>query len=264
MMFGEVIQGMAQAPRTALVTGAASGIGRAVARALATDGSTVVCADLNAAGLDETVALIERAGGTATAVALDLTDAAAVDSLVHAPALDGLEQVALCAGIYLPTPANDFRRADYDRVLATNLTASVTLLIALVPRLRTASHPRAVTVSSIHERFAEAGSSAYAVSKAGLTAATRALAVELASEGILVNSIAPGFIETPMATLPDGTSEHDSEHFQTVYVSHGKLPLGRAGTPEEVAAAARFLLSPDNGYITGHVLVVDGGLTATF
>ncbi len=264
MMFGEVIQGMAQQARTALVTGAASGIGRAVARALATDGSTVVCADLNPAGLDETVALIEQAGGTAVAVALDLTDAAAVDALVHAPTLDGLEQVALCAGIYLPTPASDFRRADYDRVLETNLTASVTLLIALVPRLRAAAHPRAVTVSSIHERFAEAGSSAYAVSKAGLTAATRALAVELASEGILVNSIAPGFIETPMALLPDGTSEHDSEHFQTIYVQHGKLPLGRAGTPEEVAAAARFLLSPDNGYITGHVLVVDGGLTATF
>ncbi len=79
--------------RTALVTGAASGIGRAVARALATDGSTVVCADLNPAGLDETVALIEQAGGTAIAVALDLTDAAAVDALVHAPTLDGLEQV---------------------------------------------------------------------------------------------------------------------------------------------------------------------------
>lgn len=264
MMFGEVIQGMARMPRTALVTGAASGIGRAVARELAADGSTVVCVDVNTAGLDETVDLIDRADGTAVAVALDLTDDAAVAALVANPALDGLEQVALCAGIYLPTPADDFRRADYARVLDVNLTASVALLIALVPRLRASDHPRAVTVSSIHERFAEAGSSAYAISKAGLTAATRALAVELASEGILVNSIAPGFIETPMATLPDGTSEHDSEHFQTVYVQHRKLPLGRAGTPEEVAAAARFLLSPDNGYITGHVLVVDGGLTATF
>jgi 3-oxoacyl-[acyl-carrier protein] reductase len=264
MMFEEVSDRMADASPTALVTGAASGIGRAVARALAASGDTVVCVDRDADGLAATVDLIQGAGGAAHPVTLDLTDARTVADLVADPALDGLERVALCAGIYLPTPVDGFALTDYQRVLDVNLTAGVTLLIALVPRLRTARHPRVVTVSSIHERFAEAGSSAYAVSKAGLVAATRALAVELASEGILVNSVAPGFIDTPMAVLPDGTSEHDTESFRTVYVEHGKLPLGRPGTPEEVAAAARFLLSPENGYITGHVLVVDGGMTATF
>lgn len=264
MMFDEVNNRMADASPTALVTGAASGIGRAVARALAASGDTVVCVDRDAAGLATTRDLIERAGGAARAVTLDLTDAGAVAELVADAALDGLERVALCAGIYLPTPVDGFDVSDYRRVLDVNLTAGVTLLIALVPRLRRAAHPRVVTVSSIHERFAEAGSSAYAVSKAGLVAATRALAVELAPQGILVNSIAPGFIDTPMAVLPDGTTEHDSAAFRTVYVEHGKLPLGRPGTPEEVAAAARFLLSPENGYITGHVLVVDGGMTATF
>lgn len=264
MMIEEVSDGMADASSTALVTGAASGIGRAVARSLAATGDTVVCVDRDQDGLRETVDLITSLGGAAVAVPLDLTDDAAVADLVASSALDGLERVALCAGIYLPTPVDGFSPTDYRRVLDVNLTAGVTLLVALVPRLRTSAHPRVVTVSSIHERFAEAGSSAYAISKAGLVAATRALAVELASEGILVNSIAPGFIDTPMAVLPDGTTEHETDAFRTVYVDHGKLPLGRPGTPEEVAAAARFLLSPENGYITGHVLVVDGGMTATF
>ncbi len=255
---------MAGTSSTALVTGAASGIGRAVAATLAADGTSVVCADSNAVGLAETIQQIVAAGGTAHAVPLDLTDADAVATLVSSPYLDGLEQVALCAGIYKPTPVDGFSIADYQRVLDVNLTAAVTLLVALVPRLRAATAPRVVTVSSIHHQFAEATSSAYAISKAGLVAATKALAVELAPDGILVNSIAPGFIDTPMAVLADGTNEHDSEHFRTVYVEHGKLPLGRPGTPAEVASAAQFLLSPENGYITGHVLVVDGGMTATF
>ncbi|MGX5682886.1 SDR family NAD(P)-dependent oxidoreductase [Schumannella luteola] len=255
---------MAATSSTALVTGAASGIGRAVAARLAADGARVVCVDANAAGLTETVDLIQNAGGSASAVTLDVTDSGAVARLVESADLDGLDRVALCAGIYRGTPVDAFSIDDYRRVLEVNLTASVALLVALVPRLRAATAPRAVTVSSIHSQFAEAGSSAYAVSKAGLVAATKALAVELAGDGILINSIAPGFIDTPMAVLEDGTAEHETDGFQTVYVQHGKLPLGRPGTPEEVAAAASFLLSPDNGYITGHVLVVDGGLTATF
>lgn len=255
---------MAGSSSTALVTGAASGIGRAVAVSLAADGARVVCVDVNAPALEDTVAAIIAAGGSAVGVAVDLTDQAAVASLVESAEIDGLEKVALCAGIYRATPVDGFSLADYQRVLDVNLTASVALLVALVPRLRSALNPRAVTVSSIHSQFAEAGSSAYAISKAGLVAATKALAVELAPDGILVNSVAPGFIDTPMAVLPDGTNEHDSAGFRTVYVDHGKLPLGRPGTPEEVASAIRFLLSADNGYITGHVLVIDGGMTATF
>jgi len=255
---------MAGSSTTALVTGAASGIGSAVARSLATEAARVICLDSNEAGLAATVRAIESAGGHASAVTVDVTDAAAIAQLVASPLLDGLEQVALCAGIYRSTPVDSFTLESYREVIDVNLTASVGLLMALAPRLREATAGRVVTISSIHADFAEQGSSAYAISKAGLVAATRALAIDLAADGVLVNSIAPGFIDTPMAILADGASEFDTERFSQVYLDHAKLPLGRPGTPDEVAAAARFLLSADNGYITGHVLVVDGGLTATF
>ena len=259
-----MVKKMVSSSSTALVTGAASGIGSAVARILAAGGAHVACIDSNETGLAETVAQISAAGGSAVPIVLDLTDAAAVSELVASTALDGLEQVALCAGVYRYTPVDGFSVEAYRAVIDVNLTAPVTLLMALVPRLRIAATPRVVTVSSIHSGFAEIGSSAYAISKAGLVAATRALAVELAADGVLVNSIAPGFIDTRMAILADGSSEYDSEQFIDVYLRHGKLPLGRPGTPVEVAAVAKFLLSAENGYITGHVLVVDGGVTATF
>lgn len=253
---------MALTPSTALVTGAASGIGAAIARLLAARGSHVVCIDSNAAQLEAEVAAIISAGGSAEAVPLDLADAPAVAAF--AASTTAVDQLALCAGIYRATPADGFDLDTYNRVVDVNLTGAVNLLMALVPRLAESAAPRVVSISSIQSSFGEAGSTAYAVSKAGLVAATKVLSTELAGRGILVNAIAPGFIDTPMATLADGTSEHDSASFTAVYVEAGKLPLGRAGTPDEVALAAGFLLSPDNTYITGHVLVVDGGLTATF
>ena len=255
---------MASKPSTALVTGAASGIGRAVALALASDAARVVCVDSDESGLEATVDAIRSSGGDARAQILDISDYESVAALIASAELDGLDRIALCAGIYRATAVEQFSLETYRRVIEVNLTASFALVVGLVPRLSEASGARVVTVSSIQGTFAEAGSSAYAISKAGLVAATKALAVELAPRGILVNSVAPGFIDTPMAQLPDGTSEYDTDRFRSVYLEHGKLPLGRPGTPAEVATAVRFLLSPDNSYITGHVLVIDGGLTATF
>ncbi len=256
---------MAGSAKTALVTGAASGIGAATARVLAEHGAHVLCVDRDGSGLDEVVDSITSAGGSATAVMLDLVDTTAVTAWLSSGRLGpALDQVALCAGIYLPTPTEHFDLAEYRRVLDVNLTGALHLLIGLIPQLRASAAPRVVTISSIQAAFAEVGSLGYSVSKAGLVAATRSLAVDLAPQGILVNSIAPGFIDTPMAQLADGTSEHDTDAFRTHYVEAGKLPLGRPGTAHEIATAAAFLLGPENTYITGHVLVVDGGLTATF
>lgn len=263
MTFDEVKTPMAASSAAALVTGAASGIGAAVARLLAERGAHVTAVDIDAAGLERTVSAISASGGSAEARVADLGDDAAIAGLVAAH--EGtLDQLALCAGIYEATSADGFEVSTYRRILDVNATGAIQLLIGLVPSLRKSANARVVTVSSIHAMVGEATSSGYAASKGALVAATRALAVELAPDGILVNSIAPGFIQTPMAIRRDGTNEHDTAEFLSVYVERGKIPLRRPGTPEEVAEAAGFLLSPANGYITGHVLVVDGGLTATF
>jgi len=122
---------------------------------------------------------------------------------------------------------------------------------------------RIVHVTSIHGSHAEDGSSAYAMAKAAIDQYCRALAVDLAPRGILVNAIAPGFVDTPMSVI-DGENELESDWFRANYVEGHHLPLRRAAQPEEVAGVAWFLTGPDSSYITGQVIVVDGGLTITF
>jgi NAD(P)-dependent dehydrogenase (short-subunit alcohol dehydrogenase family) len=119
-------------------------------------------------------------------------------------------------------------------------------------------------VSSIQGLVATTDTLAYAASKGGVLAATRALAADLADDGVLVNALAPGFVDTPMAVLPDGSTEYDTDLFRDVYVRHGKVPLRRPARPEEIAEAAAFLCSERNSYLTGSVLTADGGLTAVF
>jgi len=123
---------------------------------------------------------------------------------------------------------------------------------------------RVIHVTSIHGDRAEAGSSAYAMAKAALNQWCRGLAVELAPRGILVNAIAPGFVDTEMSIRSDGVNELDTDWFRANYVEGHHLPLRRAGRPEEIAGVAAFLAGPDASYITGQIITVDGGLTITF
>jgi 3-oxoacyl-[acyl-carrier protein] reductase len=238
--------------RIALVTGASRGIGRAIARSLAGQGAVVVAAARgdNAA---ETVAGIVAAGGRAEAVGLDVTDQAAVDREVSAVvARHGrLDILVSNAGITRDQLLLRMKRDDWDAVLATNLTATFTLCQAALKPMLKQRAGRVVAVSSVVGQMGNAGQANYAASKAGLIGFCKSMAREVASRGITVNVVAPGLIETDMTRALTEDSRGD---WST------RIPLGRLGSPADVASAVCFLASDEASYITGHVLAVNGGM----
>ena len=255
--------------RRALVTGAGSGIGRAIAARLCAEGVAVFCADRDSEGATRTAEDARRAGGQAEALTLDIADDAAVDGLAAAVTTSGLPGAGLdvlvnCAAVSDTTPTADLGLRDLRRVLDVNLVGTLAVTLALLPLLRASEAGRILMVSSIQGVAATTDTLAYAASKGGLLAATRALAADLADDGVLVNALAPGFVDTPMARLADGTTEYETDLFRDVYVRHGKVPLRRPARPEEIAEAALFLCSSRTTYLTGSVLTADGGLTAVF
>jgi 3-oxoacyl-[acyl-carrier protein] reductase len=239
--------------RVALVTGASQGIGRATALALASAGARVVAAARNAEKLAGVVQEIAAAGGEALAVQMDVADAdqikagfrqaierfARLDILVHNAAItrDGL--------------AVRMKADDWDAVLRTNLTgAHVCIQQALAVMLRQ-RHGRIINVSSVVAETGNAGQANYVAAKAGLLGLTRAIATEVASRNITVNAVAPGFVVSPMTDpLPQPVKDG----------LLARIPLGRMGQDAEIAAAIVFLASDEAGYITGHVLDVNGGM----
>ena len=239
--------------RTALVTGASQGIGRACALALAATGATVALAARNEAKLAEVQAEIETAGGKAQAFALDVASEESIKSGAKA-VLERFGKVDILvnnAGITRDDLALRMKRADWDDVLATNLTGTFLLTQALLRAMLKGRWGRIVNISSVVGRTGQAGQVNYSASKAGLIGMTRSLAREVASRGVTVNAVAPGYIETPMtATLNDEQ--------RTVMMT--QIPLGRAGTDAEIAHAVVFLASEGAGYITGAVLDVNGGM----
>lgn len=255
--------------RTALVTGAASGIGAAIAARLNRSGHSVVLLDVDATGLDRRISEIAATGGRAAGIVADLADLGrpgAASELVsrirdHSSTLDVLVNAA---GIAETGPTADLDMASYHRVLDVNLDGMVALTVSLIPLLRSSSSARVLNIGSVQGLSSAAGTLAYATSKGGVHAFTRSLAVDLAVDGILVNALAPGFVDTPMARLADGSTEFETAWFQEVYVNHGRIPLRRPARPDEVAAVAEFFVSADNTYVTGQVVAVDGGLGATF
>lgn len=239
----------------AVVTGGAHGIGAAIVAQLALAGTEVVVLDQDG-----------PADGIET-VLVDLADSRAVaEAAGHAVrALDGnCEILVNCAGVCGPVAhLRDLDLDQYHRVLAVNLHAPVLLMKMLGLRMADAGYGRIVNVTSVHGRLSEPGALAYDVSKAGLEAATRTAAIELAAAGVLVNAVAPGFVMTRMSVV-DGRSELESEWFKLVYVKGGRLPVGRPASPSEIAESVQWLCSAANSYTTGQVLTVDGGLSARF
>jgi 3-oxoacyl-[acyl-carrier protein] reductase len=239
--------------RRAVVTGGANGIGAATAARLAASGARVVVLD------------VERAAGPGDCVVVDLSDRAAVIGAAEEATrlLGGVDVLVNCAGIARPSGLAELDLDSYDATLAVNLHAPVLLMRELGRGMIARGYGRVVNVTSVHSRVGEAGSTAYDVSKAGLEAATRTGAIELAGSGVLVNAVAPGFVATRMSVV-DGADELDSDWFREFYVEHGRIPLRRAAQPAEIAESVAWLASDANSYVTGQVLLADGGLTARF
>lgn len=166
------------------------------------------------------------------------------------------------AGAASTHPALDAPLLDWNLPVAVNFYGAVYCCRSFAPMLRRGG--RIIFVTSIHHERVERGGSAYAASKAAAGQYARALALELAGKGILVNVVAPGFVDTPMSVIPGKGNELKSKWFRDNYVKGGHLPLKRAGKPQEIASVVAFLAGPDSSYMTGSILTVDGGLTTTF
>lgn len=238
--------------RVALVTGASRGIGRGIAMSLASGGATVIAA-ARGANAQATVDAIVAAGGSAELATLDVTDPASVEQVTKS-VLERHGRIDILvnnAGVTRDQLMLRMKRDDWDAVIAANLTGAFTCVQAVLKAMVKARHGRIITITSVVGESGNAGQVNYAASKAGLIGFTKALALEVASRGITVNAVSPGLIETDMTkAISEGAHEEWAK----------KIPLQRLGTPDDIAAAVRFLASDEAAYITGHVLAVNGGM----
>lgn len=233
--------------KRALVVGAGSGIGEAVAEGLAAFGAEVVCADVNLEAAERV------AEGVGRAVQLDVTDGAAVDRVVRE--LDALDILVATPSINVRKPLLNYTEAEFERVVALNLKGSFFALQAAGRRMSEQGRGSIVVFSSIRSQVVEPGQGVYAATKAGTLQLVKALASELGPRNVRVNAVAPGVVETPL-TAPI----KDNPGWYQAYAEKGAL--GRWATPGEMVGAAVFLASDAASYVTGTLLVVDGGWTA--
>jgi len=239
--------------RVALVTGASQGIGRACALLLASSGAQVALCARNADKLAETRAQIAAAGGRAEVFQLDVADEDQVKAVCKdvVAKLGRLEILVNNAGITRDQLIMRMKRADWDAVLATNLTGAYLCTQAAISPMLKQRYGRIINITSIFGQIGQTGQANYAASKAGLIGLTKSVAREVGSRNITCNAVAPGWIETEM------TKDLPQEMKDAVLKM---IPLGRTGTDVDVANAVRFLASEEAGYITGHVLDVNGGM----
>lgn len=265
---------MRLADKVAVVTGAGSGIGRAIAIRLAREGAHVVVADVQAApvwdpaGVDPTVEMIERAGGSAEFLRTDVTRRAEVERLVHAATVrtGSIDILVNCAGLFGSAPLLATSDADWDHYLDVNLRSQFLVCRAVIGRMINQApsdevRGRVVNIASQFAVTGPPGRLGYAVAKAGVVQLTRQLAVDYARDGVLVNAVGPGRIVT-------GTFPGEREYLEqgvtddAIRFAQSRTPYPRLGRPEDVAGAVLFLASGDCTFVSGHLLMVDGGWTA--
>src|SRR5712692_3297303 len=244
---------MSLSGRVALVTGASQGIGRACALKLASAGATVAVAARNQEKLDELVNEISGTSGKAAAFAVDVSDEEQIKSAIKAviAQFGKVDILVNNAGITRDQLVMRMKRADWDSVLQTNLTSAYLCIQQVIGSMLKQRWGRIINITSIFGQMGQAGQANYAASKAGLIGLTMAIAREVGSRNITCNAVAPGFIETAMTAVL-------SDEFKQTAVK--QIPLGRVGSPDDVASAVAFLASDDASYITGHVLNVNGGM----
>jgi 3-oxoacyl-[acyl-carrier protein] reductase len=239
--------------KVAVVTGASQGIGRETALALTEAGAKVVVAARSEEKLTVLAGAIATAGGEAFALKMDVADAEQVKAGFKQviEKFGRLDILVNNAAVTRDGLAMRMKKEDWEAVLQTNLTGAHLCIQQALPTMMKARAGRIINISSIVAQMGNAGQANYVAAKAGLIGLTKAIAIEIASRGITVNAVAPGFIETPMTdVLPDKVKEELKV----------RIPLGRMGTARDVAAAIVFLASDEAGYITGHVLNVNGGM----
>jgi len=243
--------------RVAVITGAASGIGLGVARQLAADGHLVALMDRNGPGAEAAAAELQQQGLKAIGLEVDVSDRSRVDAAfgeVRAE-LGPIGILVTSAGIESFTPLTDITAERWDQIIAVNLTGTFACAQAAVPDMVEAGWGRIVTVASSSAQSGAPNMTHYAASKGGVISLTKALAVELARSGITANSISPSLVDTPMARAAEEAGD-----FIGVDVVAPMVPLGRAGTPDDIAAACSFLCSDGGSYVTGQILGVNGGM----
>jgi 3-oxoacyl-[acyl-carrier protein] reductase len=239
-----------------LITGCASGMGRATAMLFGDEGARVAVTDVRGEGAEEVVAAIRAAGGDAKAWALDVAQPERIRAVVAevAQAFGGIDILVNTAGIALPTPIEaETYLGTWDLTIRVLLEAQVHLIRAALPHLRKAEHPRIVNIASTEGLGATGGNSAYAAAKHGVIGLTRSLAIELGKDGITVNAICPGPINTGMTA---GIGDEEKQIY-----ARRRTALRRYGEPEEVAHMTLSLCLPAASFVTGIALPVDGGLT---
>jgi NAD(P)-dependent dehydrogenase (short-subunit alcohol dehydrogenase family) len=257
---GGRVSGMASGPpkaRTAVVTGGGSGMGRSICEHLARQGCQVAVLDLDADAADATADALRGAGSTAMAQRVDVADRSAVDAAFAAvrAELGPVEILVTSAAISGFVPFEAITLEDWTRTLTVNLTGTFNCLQAAIADMVAAGWGRIVTISSSSAQSGAPNMAHYVASKGGVIALTKALAVELAREGITVNTIPPSLVDTPMVAQAAAKGD-----FPGVEVVGPMVPVGRAGTPADVAEACSFLCSEAASYITGQVIGVNGGM----